>query len=159
MVESGSGYGRRKSLYGRTDSPGHFPREKLLEVSRHLKAALAKNYRDRISLSTFISFCLPILNYPPDILDALENGEVTRLEAAQLARLAPERLDVKPKKALAIRQEVLLNHLKMQGSQTQLRRRVAELVGDETIMTSQNMTAAVSRVDDLLTVAEEDRRH
>ena len=150
---------RRPAGDSKSGRPGHFPREKLIEVSRHLKAALAKNYRDRISLSTFISFCLPILNYPPDILDALENGEVTRLEAAQLARLAPERLDVKPKKALAIRQEVLLNHLKMQGSQTQLRRRVAELVGDETIMTSENMAAAVGQVDDLLTVAEDDRRH
>jgi signal transduction histidine kinase len=150
---------RRPAGDSKSGRPSHFPREKLLEVSRHLKAALAKNYRDRISLSTFISFCLPILNYPPDVLDALENGEVTRLEAAQLARLVPERLDVKPKKALAIRQEVLSNHLKMQGSQTQLRRRVAEMVGDETIMTSENMAAAVSQVDDLLTVDEDDRRH
>jgi hypothetical protein len=150
---------RRPTGDSKSGRPGHFPREKLLEVSRHLKAALAKNYRDRISLSTFIGFCLPILNYPPDVLDALGNGEVTRLEAAQIARLTPERLDVKPKKALAIRQEVLSNHLKMQGSQTQLRRRVAELVGDETIMTSENMTAAVSQVDDLLTVEEDDRRH
>jgi len=86
--------------------------------------------------------CLPVLNYPPDVIDAMENGEVTRQEAAQLARLTPERLDVKPKKALAIRQEVLSNHTKMQGSQAQLRRRMAELVGDETIMTSENMAAA-----------------
>jgi hypothetical protein len=70
-----------------------------------------------------------------------------------------DQLMVELTKALAIRQEVLLNHLKMQGSQTQLRRRVAELVGDETIMTSENMAAAVSQVDDLLTVAEDDRRH
>ena len=150
---------RRPAGDSKSGRPGHFPREKLLEVSRHLKATLVKNYQDRISLSTFIGFCLPILNYPPDVLDALENGEVTRLEAAQLARLVPDRLDVKPKKALAIRQEVLSNHLKMQGSQTQLRRRVAELVGDETIMTSENMAAAVSQVDDLLTVEEDDRRH
>jgi hypothetical protein len=150
---------RRPAGDSKSGRPGHFPREKLLEVSRHLKATLAKNYRDRISPNTFIGFCLPILNYPPDVLDALENGEVTRMEAAQLARLTPERLDVKPKKALAIRQDVLSNHLKMQGSQTQLRRRVAELVGDETIMTSENIAAAVSQVDDLLTVAEDDRRH
>lgn len=150
---------RRPTGVSKSGRPSHFPREKLIEVSRHLKAALAKNYKDRISLSTFIGFCLPILNYPPDVLDALENGEVTRHEAAQLARLVPERLDVKPKKALTIRQEVLSNHLKMQGSQTQLRRRVAELVGDETIMTSENMVAAVSQVDDLLTVEEDDRRH
>lgn len=150
---------RRPSGASKSGRPGHFPREKLIEVARHLKATLAKNYQDRISLSTFIAFCLPILNYPPDVLDSLGSGEITRLEAAQIARLTPERLDVKPKKALAIRQEVLSNHLKMQGSQTQLRRRVAELLGDETIMTSGNMAAAVSQVDDMLTVEEDDRRH
>jgi hypothetical protein len=150
---------RRPAGLSKSGRPGHFPREKLIEVSRHLKAVLAKRYKGRISLGTFVSFCMPVLNYPPDVIDALENGDITRLEAAQLARLVPERLDVKPKKALAIRQEVLSNHLKMKGSQAQLRRRVAELVGDETIMTSENMAAAVSQVDDLLTVAEDDRRH
>lgn len=150
---------RRSAGDSKNGRPGHFPRENLLEVSRHLKAVLAKRYKDRISLGTFVSFCLPVLNYPPDVIDAMENGEVTRLEAAQLARLTPERLDVRPKKALAIRQELLSNHIKMQGSQAQLRRRVAELLGDETIVTSENMAAAVSQVDDLLTVAEDDRRH
>src|SRR5262245_38786224 len=114
---------RHPTGLSKSGRPGHFPREKLLEVARHLRAALAKRYRDRISLSTFIGFCLPILNYPPDVLDALENGDVTRLEAAQLARRTAERLDVKPNKALAIRQEVLSNHLKMQGSQTRLKRK------------------------------------
>jgi hypothetical protein len=150
---------RRSAGASKSGRPGHFPREELLEVSRHLKAVLAKRYKARISLGTFVSFCLPVLNYPPNVIDAMENGDITRLEAAQLARLTPERLDVKPKKAQAIRQEVLSNHLKMQGSQTQLRQRVAELVGDETIMTSENMAAAVSQVDDLLTVEEDDRRH
>ena len=48
---------RRPAGDSKSGRPGHFPREKLIEVSRHLKAALAKNYRDRISLSTFIGFC------------------------------------------------------------------------------------------------------
>jgi hypothetical protein len=150
---------RHPTGLSKSGRPGHFPREKLLEVSRHLKAVLAKHCRERISPSTFIGFFLPILRYPPDVISALEKGEITRLEAAQLARLTPERLDVKPKKALAIREEILSNHLKMQGSQTQLRRRVAELLGAETIVTSENMMAAVRQVDDLLTVAEDDRRH
>ncbi len=150
---------RHPTGLAKSGRPGHFPREKLLEVARHLKAVLARHYRDRISLSTFIGFCLPILTYPPDVITALEKGEITRLEASQLARLTPERLDVKPKKALAIRQEMLSNHLKMQGSQTQLRQHVAELLGAETLVTSENMTAAVHQVDDLLTVEEDDRRH
>jgi hypothetical protein len=143
----------------RSGRPGRFPREKLLEVARHLKAVLAKRHRDRISPSTFIGFCLPILRYPPDVIEALEKGEINRLEASQLARLLPEKLGVKPNKALAIRQEVLANHLRLQGSQTGLRRRVAALLGDETLVTSENLAASVHQVDDLLTVEEGDRRH
>jgi hypothetical protein len=52
---------RHPASLARSGRPGHFPREKLLEVARHLKAVLAKRYRDRISPSTFIGFCLPIL--------------------------------------------------------------------------------------------------
>jgi hypothetical protein len=150
---------RHPTGLSRSGRPGHFPREKLLEVARHLKAVLAKQYQERISPSTFIGFCLPILNYPSDVIEALEKGEINRLEASQIARLTPERLDVKPKKALAIRQEVLSNHLKMQGSQTQLRQRVAGLLGAETLVTSENLAAAVQQVDELLTVEEDDRRH
>src|SRR5262249_32307689 len=150
---------RHPAGLAKSGRPGHFPREKLLEVARHLKAVLAKQYRDRISPSTFIGFCLPILKYPPDVIQALEKGEINWLEASQLARLLPERLGGKPKKALAIRQEVLSNHLKMQGSQTDLRKRVAELLGEETLVTSENLTASVHEVDNLLTVEEGDRRH
>ncbi len=150
---------RHPTGLSRSGRPGHFPREKLLEVARHLKAVLAKQHRERISPSTFIGFCLPILNYPSEVIEALEKGEINRLEASQIARLTPERLDVKPKKALAIRQEVLSNHLKMQGSQTQLRQRVAGLLGAETLVTSENLAASVHQVDDLLMVEEDDRRH
>jgi len=150
---------RRPSGLAKSGRPGHFPRAQLINVAHHLKAVLAKQYQDRISLSTFIGFCLPILTYPTDVITALEKGEITRLEAGQLARLTPERLDVKPKKALTIRQELLSNHLKIQGSQTLLRRRIAELLGTETLVTSENMAAAVHQVDELLTVDDDDRRH
>jgi len=144
---------------GRSGRPGHFEREQLLEVGRHVKAVLARHCQDRISLKTFISFYLPILNYPPDVIAALESGEINRLEASLLSRLTPERLEVKPKQALTVRQEVLAHHLKIQGSQNSLRRRVGELLGAETLLTSENMTAAVQAVDDLLRVDEEDKRH
>jgi hypothetical protein len=154
---------RHIERYSASDStrgrPGQFDREVLLEVSRHLKAVIERHHQDRISVTTFIGFYLPILDYPPDVIAALESGDINRLEASLLARLTPERLDVKPKKALAIRQELLRNHLKIQGSQTQLRWRVAELLGAETLVTSENMTAAVHQVDDLLSVEEDDRRH
>jgi hypothetical protein len=150
---------RHPTGQSRSGRPSHFPRETLLEVARHLKAVLINRYRDRISPSTFIAFCLPILSYPQDVIAALEKGEITRLEASLLARLQPERLGVMPSKALTIRQEVLHNHVRIQGSQTQLRQRVAELLGAETLVTSENMTAAVNQVDELLTVGEDDQRH
>ena len=144
---------------GRCGRPSNFDREQLLEVSRHVKAVLARQTQDRISLKTFISFYLPILNYPPDVIAALEKGEINRLEASLLSRLTPERLEVKPKQALTLRQEVLAHHLQIQGSQNSLRRRVGELLGAETLMTSENLTAAVQAVDDLLRVDEQDKRH
>lgn len=150
---------RRPAGASKSGRPGHFPREVLLKVGLHLKAVLAKQCQGRISPSTFIAFCLPILRYPADVIEALEKGEINRLEASQLARLLPEKLGVPPRKAHAVRQQALSNHLKIRGSQTQLRRRVAELLGDETLVTSENLAASVHQIDDLLSVEEEDRRH
>jgi hypothetical protein len=159
LMNAGRHIERHPTGGSKSGRPDHFPREKLLEIARHLKAVLDKRYRDRISPSTFIAFHLPILGYPPEVISALDKGEISRLEASLLPRLTPERLGLKPKKVLAIWEEVLRNHIRVLGSQTQLRRRVAELLGDETLVTSANMTAAVHRVDDLLTVEEDDRRH
>ena len=139
--------------------PGHFDRELLLEVGRHLKGLLAKRSRGRVSLSSFISFYLPILDYPAEIREALENERINRVEASLLSRLTAERLEVSPQQARAIRREVLANHLRMEGSQNSLRNRVSELLGDQSLMTSENMTAAVQEVDELLRVDPEDRRH
>jgi hypothetical protein len=25
---------------------------------------------------TFVSFCMPVLNYPPDVIDVMENGDI-----------------------------------------------------------------------------------
>jgi hypothetical protein len=43
---------RRSTGASKSGRPDHFPRKKLFEVSLHLKAVLAKRYRDRISLGT-----------------------------------------------------------------------------------------------------------
>jgi hypothetical protein len=139
--------------------PGRFRREDLLEVARHLRAALARRCGDRVSVRTFVSFYLPILDWPADIAAALERGEVTKIEASLLARLTPERLGVTPQKAGRRREQVLGHHLKTQGSQNSLRRRVGELLAPQAPVTSGDMAAAVERVDDLLRVDEDDRRH
>jgi hypothetical protein len=139
--------------------PSRFRREDLLEVARQLRAALSRRCGDRVSVATFITFYLPILDWPADVVAALERGAVTKIEAALLARLTPERLRTTVREARRLRQEVLGHHIQTQGSQNSLRRRVGELLAPESAVTSGEMAAAVERVDDLLRVAEDDKRH
>jgi hypothetical protein len=139
--------------------PATFDRSFLLEVSRQLKALLERETQHRISLKTFIGFYLPILNYPEDLVGALGRGEITKFEASLLSRLTPAQLQVTPGKALKIRQEVLQRHLKTRGSQNTLRVRVNEVLYGDAVVTSENMTAAVEKINELLRIDESDSRH
>ena len=66
-----------------------------------------------------------------------------------------------PGKARASRGEVIRQHLAVQGSQTRLRARVKEMLGElkESEVSSEGMAAVVSRVDELLEVDPTDTRH
>jgi hypothetical protein len=154
---------RHIETYPSTDTnrgrPSKFDRELLDNIRRHLKAILSREAGDRISIQTFIGHYLPILDWPDDVVTALCRGDLTRLEAAQLARLTSQRLGMKPREAKQIRAEIIANHIRSEGSQTALRERVREALGELTIITSEKMTEVVERVDDLLRVDPEDRRH
>ena len=63
------------------------------------------------------------------------------------------------REAKQIRAEIVANHIRSEGSQTALRERVREALGELTLVSSEKMTEAVERVDDLLRVDPEDRRH
>lgn len=139
--------------------PSDFDRDLLQDASRHLKAILERETGGRISIQTFIGHYLPILDWPEDVIAALKPGELTRLEAAQVARITADRLGVKPREARTIRDEIISNHIRSGGSQTALREKVREALGELTLVTSEKMTEAVERVDDLLRVDPSDRRH
>jgi hypothetical protein len=154
---------RHLETYSATETrrgrPAHFDGELMKEAGRHLKAILERETGDRISLQTFVGHYVPILDWPEDVVQALGRGEISRLEAAQTARLTAERLGVREREAARIRREIVANHSRAQGSQTALREKVREALGELTIVTSEKMTAAVERVDDLLRVDPGDRRH
>src|SRR5262249_55873677 len=114
---------------------------------------------DRISIQAFIGHYLPILDWPPDVVTALDRGDLSRLEAAQVARLTSYRLGVKPREAAKIRDEIISNHVRSEGSQTALREKVREALGELTLVSTEKMTEAIQRVDDMLRVDPEDRRH
>lgn len=138
--------------------PGRWNRDKLLEASSHLKAELWRRYRDRISLSTFINFCIPTLDYPDDIIKALESGRINRQEAAMLARLTAARLQASPAEASSTRRKILKGHLQAQGSQNSLRGRVREILGESAVVTTETMAIGVQKVDELLEVSPDDVR-
>jgi hypothetical protein len=123
---------RHVGRYKATDKPGgrpaKFEREDLLAVDRALRTALEKNGRPNLSVASFVGFYLPILRYPADVGEALTGGKINLLEAAQLARLTPEKLGVDAREARRVRQETLLLHTRLTGSQADLRRRVTALI-------------------------------
>lgn len=154
---------RHQETYPATETrrgrPAHFDGALIEEASLRLKAILERETGDRISLQTFVGHYVPILDWPEDVVQGLARGELSRLEAAQAARLTARRLGVREREAARIRRELIANHARSQGSQTALREKVREALGELTLVTSEKMTAAVERVDDLLRVDPGDRRH
>lgn len=141
--------------------PSRWPREKLTEAASTLRALLERETSGRVSVSSFIGQYLPLLQFPTDVTDALSSGHINLQEAAQLARLTAERLDCSPAIARARRSEILQQHLAVQGSQTRLRSRVKELLGEsrEPEIPSDSMARVVAQVDELLEIDPQDTRH
>jgi len=141
--------------------PSNWPREKLTEVASHLRAVLERETSGRVSVSSFIGQYLPLLQFPTDVTDALSSGDINIQEAAELARLTAERLGCSPPAARARRLELLRQHVAVQGSQTRLRGRVRELLGEVTAgtITAESMAAVVARADELLEIDPSDTRH
>lgn len=150
---------RRPATDTKRGRPSHWPREKLMEAASQLRGILERETSGRVSVNSFIGQYVPILNYPSDVVVALSRGDINLHEAAQLARLTPERLDISPAKATAMRQEVLRAHQLARGSQNSLRARVKEILGEVVAVSTEEMTDVVRKVDELLEIDPADKRH
>ena len=152
---------RRPASDTKRGRPGRWPREKLTEAASQLRVILERETSGRISPSSFVGQYLPILQFPPDVAEALSDGRLNLQEAAQLARLTPERLGCTPREARSRREELLRQHLAVQGSQSRLRARVREILGElrEDTPSPEGMAEVVARVDELLVVDPTDTRH
>jgi hypothetical protein len=152
---------RRPATDTKRGRPPRWPREKLLEAAAQLRAILERETSNRVSLNSFTGQYLPLLQFPSDVTDALAAGWINLQEAAQLTRLTPRRLDCSPREAPSRRDEVLRQHLAVQGSQTRLRARVKELLGEaeRTEVSSGAMATVVTKVDEMLEVDPSDARH
>ena len=152
---------RRPATDTKRGRPSRWRREDLLSAASHLRAALERETSGRVSLNSFLGQYLLILDFPPDVQEALSDGRVNLQEAAQLARLTPTRLAVTQSEARRTRAEILRSHMAIHGSQTRLRARVKELLGEarEQAVSSESMASVVAKVDEMLEVDPADTRH
>lgn len=150
---------RRPTTDTRRGRPPRWRREILLRAAGELRNVLERETSGRVSLSSFIGQYLPLLNFPADVVEALSSGRINLQEAAQLARLTPERLDTTPHGASKLRREIIHSHFALKGSQNTLRTRVSELLGESINVSSTEMTAVVQKVDELLEIDPADKRH
>ncbi len=153
-----------RGLYSRQPSetkrgrPPRYTREQLLRVDSQLRAILGRE--TRLSVRSFVGQYLPILDFPGDVREALERGEVNLFEAHQLARLTPRKLGGTDKEARSLRKRLLGAHLQAQGSGTLLRARVKEVLGEvREPDPTETEVLAVGKADELLEADPLDASH
>ncbi len=120
----------------------------LFNASLKIKAVLQNETAGRISLLRFISTYLPILNYPPDVQKALDVHKINLEEARILAGIRRASLGESVKRRPSeIRQEIINRHLKRQGTQIELKKRVAEKLNLTPKKQAANVAANVALID------------
>jgi hypothetical protein len=108
--------------------PGEWKREDLLGVVAHLGDILGRETSSQISFASFVDHYLRLVDFPPDVIEALENGDINLFEAEQLARVTAGRIGVRSSQAKRTRSGLLSSHLQTKASGERLRQRVNELL-------------------------------
>src|ERR1044072_636554 len=89
---------RHAQRYPATDTkrgrPGKWNREDLLKVAAQLGDILDRETTSHISFGSFVDHYLRLPDFPSDVTEALENGEINLFEAEQLAWRPVPRLSV-----------------------------------------------------------------
>lgn len=121
---------KNKKTDKRSGRKPKFNREFLIIAAAHARKVLEEYFNDRVSLARFITTYLPVLKYPADIKDALKDFNINLEEARMLNRIKTDALPPGSSYgAETVRKMVLNAHLKRQGSQNDLRRKVEAKLG------------------------------
>jgi hypothetical protein len=113
-----------------------------------------------ISVRSFVGQYLPIMDFPRDVREALEHGDINLFEAHQLARLTARKLGGTDGEARGLRKRLLEAHLLAQGSGTMLRQRVKEALGElREPDPTETEVMAVGKADELLETDPLDASH
>jgi hypothetical protein len=148
----------RRPTESKRGRPARYTREQLLRVDSQLRELLARE--TRLSVRSFVGQYLPILDFPRDVREALERGDVNLFEAHQLARLTGKKLGDTDGEARRLRKKLLEAHLSAQGSGTMLRQRVREALGESHEPdATETEVLAVGKADELLEADPLDASH
>lgn len=141
--------------------PSRWKRTDLIHVANHLRFLLDRETQGRVSLNSFISLYVRILNFPLDIIEALAANNINLFEAAQLSRLTAERLKLTPAKARELRGEIIRSHVGTHGSEVSLRSRVVDQLSAPSAqpINKESGNLGIDVVDDLLQMDPYDTRH
>lgn len=158
LLNSVRGLYMRQPTDTRRGRPARYTREELLRVDSKLRDLLSRE--TRLSVRSFVGQYLPILDFPKDVLKALEDGNVNLFEAHQLARLTCRKIGGTEAEARSLRKRLLEAHLLAQGSGTLLRQRVKEALGElREPDPNETEVLAVEKADELLEVDPLDASH
>lgn len=158
MLQAVRGLYLRQPSETKRGRPPRFPREQLLRVDSQLRLLLARE--TSIGVRSFVGQYLPILDFPRDVREPLERGDVNLFEAHQLARLTARRLGCTDNEARAHRRRLLEAHLLKQEPGPRLRERVKEALGElREPGAAETDAAAVSKADELLEADPLDSSH
>ena len=158
LLNSVRGLYMRQPTETRRGRPPRYTREQLLRVDSVLRDLLGRE--TSISVRSFVGQYLPILDFPREVRETLERGEINLFEAHQLARLTPRKMGGTDSEARGLRKRLLEAHLLAQGSGTMLRERVKEALGEvRGPDPSETEALAVSKADELLEADPLDASH
>jgi hypothetical protein len=152
---------RRSASDTKRGRPSRWKRTDLIQVANHLRFLLERETQGRVSLNSFISLYIRILDFPSDVVDALVAGNINLFEATQLSRLTAERLKLSQLKVRELRGDIVRSHLLAQGSEAGLRARVIEQLGEkiENLKSKESGDLGINVVDELIVDDPYDTRH
>ena len=158
MLQAVRGLYLRQPTDTRRGRPPRFAREHLLRVDSTLRTLLTRE--TSIGVRSFVGQYLPILDFPRDVLNALERGDINLFEAHQLARLTAKRLGCADGEARSQRRKLLEAHLLRQEPGSRLRERVKETLGElREPDPAETEAVAVGKADELLEADPLDSSH
>jgi hypothetical protein len=158
LLNSVRGLYMRQPSESNRGRPPRYTREQLLRVDASLRALLSRE--TRLSVRSFVGQYMPILNFPRDVREALERGDINLFEAHQLVRLTAKKLGGTDAEAGALRKKLLEAHLLAQGSGTLLRARVKKVLGEvREPDATETEVLAVGKADELLEADPLDASH